>query len=141
MIYMKKLCLNIILFFSWFSIGFTDINGINYLDCNVKDHDPDYLQPKNIVFKIEYDTSQNSGKTYFYKLDNIKHSGSENFPMGFLFVTSKIYHIYPMDANTEAAGRAFDFFFHLDEMKLYMNMYIKGEFAKRFTSDCKFVKN
>ena len=41
MIYMKKLFLYIVLFFSWFNTGFADIQGINYLDCNVKDHDPD----------------------------------------------------------------------------------------------------
>ena len=138
----KKLILYIILFFSWFNIAFADIQRINYLDCNVKDHDPDYLASKNIVFKIEYDRSKNSGKTYYYKLDNIKNDAYENFPMGFQFVSSQIYHIYPMDKSTEAiVGRAYDWFLDLDEMKLYMNMFLSGQFAKRFIADCKFVKN
>jgi hypothetical protein len=66
----------------------------------------------------------------------------ENNPSAFQLVNAETYHIYPLDRNAEAYGRAFDIFITIDEMKAYINLYNPGENtnAKRFESICKFVK-
>ena len=55
-------------------------------------------------------------------------------------VNSETYHIYPLDIDTEAYGRAYDMFIDFKEMKLYINLYEKNKHAKKFVSICKFVK-
>ena len=138
---MKKLSLYIVIFLSWFNIGLADIQGVKYLYCDVKDHDPDWFKPKNFAFKIDYNRTNNLGKSYFYLMDGVQIPDWEKFPSGFQLVNSETYHIYSLVADN---ARAYDMFADFKEMKLYINLYEKNgifhERAKKFVSTCKFVK-
>ena len=138
---MKKLYLYIFLFLSWSNVSFADL-GNKFLYCDIQKPDPDYFQPKNFVFKIDYNKTTNLGKAFFYQLDGAEMPGWEQAPFGVQLVVGNIYHVYPMDKNTEAYGRVFDIFIVIDEMKTYLNLYEPGENIniKRFESICKFVK-
>ena len=136
---MKKLSLYIFIFLSWFNIGLADIQGVKYLYCDVKDHDPDWFKPKNFVFKIDYNRTTDLGKSYFYLMDGVQIPNWEKFPSGFQLVNSETYHIYSL-----VEERAYDMFVDFKEMKLYINLYEENdtfyERAKKFVSTCKFVK-
>ena len=138
---MKKLYLYIFLFFSWSNVSFSNIQG-KFLYCDVQKHDPEWFKPKTFVFKIDYNKQSNLGKTYLYEMDGVKlPDGTKNLLSGFQLVTENIYHIYPLDVNIETMRRAYDIFINFDEMKAYINLYVKdNELGKRFESICKFVK-
>ena len=138
---MKKKLLYIFLFLSWCNISFAKLDN-KFLYCDVQKPDPEYFQPKNFVFKIDYKKQTNLGKAYFYRLDGLERPGWEQAPFGVQLVVNNIYHIYPMDKNTEAYGRVFDIFIVIDEMKTYLNLYEPGENIniKRLESICKFVE-
>ena len=138
---MKKLSLYIFLFLSLCNVSFADLEN-KFLYCDVQKPDPDYFQPKNLVFKIDYKKQTNLGTGYFYRLDGAEMPGWEEAPFGVQLVVNNIYHLYPKYKDAEAFGRVFDIFINFDEMKTYINLYEPGENIniKRFVSICKFVK-
>ena len=140
-ILMKKFLLTIFFVFFCFNVSFANLEN-KFLYCDVQKPDPDYFQPKNLVFKIDYKKQTNLGTGYFYRLDGVEMPGWEEAPFGVQLVVNNIYHLYPKYKDAEAFGRVFDIFINLDEMKTYINLYEPGENIniKRFVSICKFVK-